>query len=282
MLRAIFSLIAIGIAAVVSLNYWGPFRWAAEFQISQFGTYRGDVSFFIVLLLSVLPAAALGHWLDILAGPDRRAQMLALIYPLARLVYRADLMLSPLRKHRWLGMLAIGGLLIIAGAGWKLQIEYAATVPMTTVHVADVLNGKYAAAGYVRLTHVEVLPQLAYTFRENKRVLGAQTSIETAFFPLIEQGQQHDHWPIALFAAMSTAERGAVPSSEIVGELVRHGLPGPIRDRVVELPKEHFVIHVRQPHSDPWGAMAIMLIGGLALTVGVLWGAIAMVVGPRR
>ena len=285
-MRWILGLIAIGMAAAISLNYWAPFRWISEVQISQFGIYQPGVSFLVILLLIVLPATWLGMWLDARMGAERHEKMRALIYPLARMVYRADLMLAPIRKHRWLIPVAIGVLLTGVGFGWKLYVEALGHTPISTIHAADVLNGQYRAEGYIRLTNASILQQPAYKFVEKRRTLGIDTSTETTFLPVVTRGQQH-HRPIVLFAAIRTTDSSEYPQEEFIGELVRHGLPGPIRERVQGqhgLAKEHFVLHVRQPPTDvARNSVVLMQLGVLALVVGVLWGAVAtMLMSLRR
>ena len=90
-LRAIRLYIVLAIAWMVWgwFAYAGPFRWAAEWQVRQFGSYDEKWTVLLPLLILVLPAIAIGQRFGVAeqlfgtrkpAGPTRRrAGTLALL-----------------------------------------------------------------------------------------------------------------------------------------------------------------------------------------------------------
>ena len=79
--RRLFAILWCLAALALMLWSWaswqGPFRWAAEWQVRQFGSYNEKLTLFVPLILLMLPAGFIGGWGPLVPPPATHAARLA-------------------------------------------------------------------------------------------------------------------------------------------------------------------------------------------------------------
>lgn len=244
--------------------YAGPFRWAAEWQVQQFGSYDEKWTVLLPLMILVLPAVAIGQFLgvaDQLFGTRKPA--------------------GPTR--RWAGSLALLALVPLAvcalAGAW-----YAAPHAPATVGTLDLVTGQEMPPSTDLVT---------ITGRRQPRFALALTTTRsvddrTTYVPLTQPNwAPHDPVRYLIESTEGAGEASFDAAQDAVtldgASLERNGLPGVIRERfrsTLTLAEKIWVIHPGAVTGET--TLIIAGIAGLIAAVLLLAAAILAVIEQIR
>ena len=231
--------------------YAGPFRWAAEWQVQQFGSYDEKWTVLLPFLILILPAVAIAQRFGVaeqLFGTRKMAGQPA---------------------RRWAGTLALLALVPLAvcalAGAW-----YAAPHAPLTIGTLDLVTGAEMppSTDLVKITGLRQ-PGFAFALTTTRSVDDRYT-----YVPLT-QPDWAPRDPVRYFVD-SVGGAGAIPFDTAQGavtldgaSLERNGLPGVIRDRfrsTLTLADTVWVIH---PEAM-MGEMTLIIAGIAGLIAAVL------------
>ena len=231
----LFALAATGFCA---WNYVGPYAWLAEAQMAAMGSYEVQLTFLCTLLGFLLPVLALVIPLRLAMGWQQTQSA------------GSDEWIRSNRGSLMLGILSPMMLCVavyFAFDAWSMGT-------LTPMNAAQLEQGP-PSSRYVRLSGV-LVPGMSMSMEHDH--------MTTDYVPVSSTGRP----PYVVFVETSA---GTMPSMPIEGVLYEGGLPGPIRDSLLDesvLGANHWTLSPgRSPDSRWEEAVVFSVVGIVALAL---------------